>query len=200
MDLPSLFSSTLALFSCGVLASCSATRPLPTPNYVDIDRFMGTWFVLGYTPLVVDKEAHNGIEHYHLAENGDIETTYQFRKRSFDGELKTMTPVGRVYDAETNAEWRMQFLWPFKAAYVVMDLSDDYGTTIVAHPNRKYAWIMARKPEIPEADYERMLGLLEKEGFDMAAIQRLPQDWRGETTRLKMLEKVAGGGRLVTGQ
>ncbi len=161
---------------------------------------MGTWFVLGYTPLVVDKEAHNGIEHYHLAENGDIETTYQFRKGSFDGELKTMTPVGRIYDAETNAEWRMQFLWPFKAAYVVMDLSDDYSTTIVAHPNRKYAWIMAREPEIPEADYERMLELLEKEGFDMAAMQRLPQNWRGEATRLKMLEKAAGGGRLVTAQ
>ncbi len=36
-----------------------------------------------YPDLVIDD----------LAANGDIETTYQFRKGGFDGELKTLNPV-----------------------------------------------------------------------------------------------------------
>ena len=150
----------------------------------------------GYTPIVVDKEAHNGFEHYYFAENGDIETTYQFRKGSFDGDLKTMTPVARIYDKKTNAEWRMQFLWPFKAAYVILDMGDDLNTTLVAHPNRKYAWIMGRSPVIDSAEYERMLGLLADEGFDMEAIKRQPQDWSREDARLKIIREAGKTERL----
>ena len=186
---------TVALASLCVVA-CSTTKPLPTPESVAIERFMGTWYVLGYTPLIVDETAHNGIEHYYLAENGDIETTYQFRKDSFDGELKTMTPVGTVYDKQTNAEWRMQFLWPFKAKYIIMEVADDYSTTIVAHPNRKYAWILARQPQIEQAEYERMLTRLENEGFERSSIKRLPQDWSNEAARLKMIEDAGNTKRL----
>lgn len=196
MILYSLLGVVVLAATVLVISGCASNSPLNTPARVDLNRFMGTWYVLGYTPLVVDKDAHNGIEHYYLAENGDIETTYQFRKGSFDGELKTLTPVGRVFDQETNAEWRMQFIWPFKSQYVIMDVSDDYTRTIVAHPNRKYAWIMARTANIPEGEYQRMLGQLEKAGFDCSAILRLPQDWAGEEERLRRIREAAEDGRL----
>jgi apolipoprotein D and lipocalin family protein len=186
----------VALFLFSGCASIS--KPLPTPASVDLDRFMGTWYVLGYTPLLVDEGAHNGIEHYHRAENGAIETTYQFRKESFDGELKTLRPIGRVYNKASNAEWRMQFIWPFQAEYIIMDVSDDYSRTIVAHPNRKYAWIMARTPEISPQAYRKMLDQLENEGFDRNLIIKLPQDWSNESDRLQRLREAGNNGRLET--
>ena len=190
--------SSLAAISAGLISSCAtSSKPLSTVGKVDLDRFMGTWYVIGYTPLGVDDDAHNAIEHYHLADNGDIETTYQFRKGSFDGELKTMTPVGRVHDEETNAEWRMQFIWPFKAEYYIFDLSPDYQRTIIAHPNRKYAWIMARSPQISTRAYDSALSKLETAGFDRKIIQKLPQEWSNESSRLKMIRE-AGKGTLKT--
>ncbi len=176
------------------VAGCATShKPLPTAGKVDLERFMGPWFVIGYTPLGIDSGAHNGVEHYHLADDGKIETTYQFRKDSFEGELKTLTPVGRVYDEETNAEWRMQFIWPFQAEYIIFDLSPDYERTIIAHPNRKYAWIMARSPQISDAHYESMVKKLEAEGFDREVIQKLPQDWSNDRERLERIRKIGKG-------
>ena len=180
--------SFLAIFFAMVFASgCSSHPPLPTPEYVDLERFMGRWYVLGYTPILVDEQAHNAIEHYRLDENNKIQTTYQFRDGGFDGELKTYTPVGWVHDKSTNAQWRMQFIWPFRSDYIILHLAEDYSRTIVVHPSRKYAWIMQREPEISDQEYETMLEILESEGVDRRRITRLPQDWSTEAERMKTL-------------
>jgi apolipoprotein D and lipocalin family protein len=152
---------------------------------------------VGYSPLFVDNEAHNAVEHYFLAENGDIQTTYQFRDGSFTGELKTYTPVGRVFDKKTNAEWRMQFVWPFKAKYLIFYLSDDYQRTIIAHPSRKYVWIMQRDPEISPDDYEAMLVKLEAAGFERDVVKPLPHDWSVDTERLREIEAIGASRPLA---
>jgi apolipoprotein D and lipocalin family protein len=167
-----------------VLFGCVSRPPLPTAGVIDLPRFMGSWYVVGHTPLLVDKQAYNAVEHYALAEDGRILTTYQFRDGSVDGRLKTYKPTGFVHDPETRAEWRMQFVWPFKAAYTVLYLSDDGQHTIIAHPNRKYAWIMSRSPAPAEEDYEAMLDRLEQAGFDRSRIRRVPHDWSAEGARL----------------
>ena len=88
-----------------LLVSCqSAKNTLPTASHVDLESFMGTWYVVGYTPLWIDGKAHNATEHYYLKSNGRIQTTYQYRNGSFDGPLKTFRPKGFVHDKETNAE------------------------------------------------------------------------------------------------
>lgn len=177
------------LLAMSFLGGCASNQPpLPTPDHVDLDRFMGRWFVHGYTPILVDKEAHNAIEHYRLDENEKIQTTYQFRDGGFDSELKTYTPVGWVHDDSTNAEWRMQFLWPFRSEYIILHVNADYKETIIAHPSREYAWIMSRQPEIDEADYERLTKMLEAVGYDLEVVQRLPQDWSDEAERLEDLK------------
>ena len=175
-----------------LLVSCQSSKnPLPTASHIDLESFMGTWYVVGYTPILVDGKAHNATEHYYLKPDGRIQTTYQFRKDSFDGPLKTFSPIGFVYNKETNAEWRMQFIWPFKADYLILHYDEAKGETIIGHPNRKYAWIMLREPEYTEATYERLLNKLIELGYNPELIQRLPQDWSNEQLRKKMMEEAA---------
>ena len=81
-----------------------------------------------------------------------IATTFTFRKGSFDGERKEYNPTGYVRNELTNAEWGMQFIWPIKADYRIIYLTDDYSQTIIGRNKRDYVWIMARTPEIPAAD------------------------------------------------
>lgn len=173
------------------MSGCASSHPpLPTPDKVDLERFMGAWFVHGYTPILVDKEARNAVEHYYLNDRGKVETTYQFRDGAFDGTLKTFTPKGFPRkDDPSHAHWKMQFIWPFKADYVILYVSDDYQSTVIAHPNRKYAWIMDRSHNIDDATYQNLLKKLEGVDYDPANIQRLPQDWSGESERLKQIEE-----------
>ncbi|MEC8614402.1 MAG: lipocalin family protein [Verrucomicrobiota bacterium] len=163
--------------------------PLPTAENVNIDRFMGRWYVHGYTPIIVDNNAYNAIEHYRLDADKKIQTTYQFRNGGFGAEIKTLTPVGWVDEkVDSNAEWRMQFIWPLTAEYIILHVNADYTETIIAHPSRKYAWIMLRSDVVSDADYDRLIAKLNAVGYDTERIQKLPHDWSSEEARLAEME------------
>jgi apolipoprotein D and lipocalin family protein len=71
----------------------------------------------------------------------------------------------------------MQFVWPFKGEYRIAHLEPDYSVTIIARSARDYVWLLARKPDMSDADYARYRALIEKMGYDMAELRRVPQRW-----------------------
>lgn len=148
-----------------------------TVSYVDINRFMGPWYVIAIIPNFIEKDAYNGIETYTLRSNNRIDIEYQFRKGSALGKEKIMHPKATVYDTRTNAEWRVQFFWPVKFPYLIIDLAEDYHYTVIGVPNRKFVWIMARHPEIDDVEYKAILSRLAQKGYDTDKIKKLPQIW-----------------------
>lgn len=155
--------------------------PITTAQQVDLQRFMGDWYVIANIPTFIEKGAHNAVESYRLAADGKIETTFTFRQDAFDGELKRYTPTGYVQDRKTNAVWGMQFVWPIKADYRIVYLAPDYSLTVIGREARDYVWIMARNPDIADADYQGVLALLAREGYDVSRIRKVPQQWGGNS-------------------
>ena len=88
-----------------------------------------------------------------------------------------MTPRGFVEDDGSNAIWGMQFVWPIKAEYLIAHVDDQYETTIVARTKRDYAWIMARRPQIPDAQYDALVKKLADLGYDVSLVRKVPQRW-----------------------
>jgi apolipoprotein D and lipocalin family protein len=167
-----------ALVGCVAVAGCAARRPpISTVPHVDLPRFMGDWYVIANIPTFVEKDAYNAVESYRLDADGTIATTFTFRKGGFDGEVKTYRPRGFVYDTQSNAVWGMQFVWPFKGDYRIVHLNGDYTQTVIGREKRDYVWIMARQPAIPDVDYQRILELLAREGYDTTRIEKVPQRW-----------------------
>jgi len=161
-----------------LLAGCQASLPpLETVDSVDLDRFMGDWYVIANIPTFVEKGAHNAVESYRLDDDGTIATTFTFRKDAFDGPEKQYHPRGYVRDTQSNAEWGMQFVWPFKGDYRIIYLEDDYSTTIIGRNKRDYVWLMAREPQMSAEDYAAAVKLIVDAGYDVSALQRVPQRW-----------------------
>jgi apolipoprotein D and lipocalin family protein len=158
-----------------VLWGCRVHAPLSTVEQVDLPRFMGSWYVIAHIPAGIEKDAHAAVETYTLDDDGSIATTYVFRRGSLDGPVKKLTPRGFVHDRETNAEWRMQFLWPFRAEYLIAYLDEDYERTIVARTKRDMAWIMARTPTIPDDELQALIARLVAMGYDEAHVRLVPQ-------------------------
>ena len=168
----------IAIASLLALAGCSAApEPMTPVDYVDLKRFMGDWYVIANIPTWVEKDAYNAIETYRLADDGTIDTRFTFRKGGFDGEPKEYSPRGFVVDTESNALWGMQFVWPFKGDYRVIYLDEDYSTTVIGRIKRDYVWLMARDPDISQADLDAAMAAIERAGYDMSLVQRVPQEW-----------------------
>lgn len=168
----------LAVVGFGCQASSSNTMHLEPlraiDRRVDLERFMGDWYVIAHIPAFIEDEAHNAVESYQLDKDGSIATTYVFNNGSLDGPLKTYRPTGFIHNRETNAEWRMQFLWPFKSAYLIAYLDESYQTTIVGVPDRDLVWIMARSKTLPEARYQELVKWLGDNGHDLTKLRRVP--------------------------
>jgi len=150
---------------------------MQTVDYVDIERFMGPWYVIANIPTFLEKDAHNAVETYTLNEDGTIATNFTFRKGGFDGKVKEYNPKAFITDTETNALWGMRFVWPIKADYRIIYLDDDYTQTVIGRQSRDFVWIMAKTPTIPEEDYDRLVEFIATFGYDMSKLQRVPQRW-----------------------
>ena len=161
-----------------LLAACtSAKSPLPLAGKVDLQKFMGDWYVIANIPTFIEKGAHNAVESYRLQPDGSIATTFTFHADDFHGPMKRYEPTGFVLDRESNAVWGMQFLWPFKSDFRIAYLNADYTQTIIGREARDYVWIMARTPQIPEADYRHLIHFLTEQGYDVTKLQKVPQRW-----------------------
>lgn len=150
---------------------------MQTVSYVDLDQFMGDWYVIANIPTFLEKGAHNAVERYELNDDGSIATTFTFRDESFDGKLKEYNPKGFIKDNASNALWGMRFVWPIKADYRIVYLDESYTQTIIARQKRDFLWIMARTPSISEQDYAELVDFAASLGYDTSKIQRVPQSW-----------------------
>ena len=175
----SLIVNALVAIGLGSLLSACATTPptIPPVASVDLPRFMGDWYVIAHIPSRPERNAYNAIETYTLQADGSIHTAFRFRNKGFDQPLKTMLPKGFVRPDTGNAVWDMQFMWPIKAEYVIVQLDPAYSVTVIARSKLDYAWIMARTPSIPASEYDAALAGLKTMGYSLDDLRKVPQQW-----------------------
>ncbi|MCP5142765.1 MAG: lipocalin family protein [Chromatiales bacterium] len=172
-----LLAVLLASLAIGGCATSRDLPPLPLAEYVDLDRFMGRWYVIGHIPTFLDDDHINGVEHYARNPDDSIATTYTFQAGSVDAPRDTMSPTGFVRPDlhPGNAVWGMQFLWPIRADYRIAWLAPDYHAVIVAREARDHVWLMARTPDLPADELAALKQRIADMGHDMRAWRDMPQ-------------------------
>ena len=169
-----LVKLTTAILLITIVTGCQTMKPIHTVSKVDINRFMGDWYVIASIPTFIEKDAFNALESYRLNGDGTIATTFRFNKGGLDGPIKEYNPRGFIRDETSNAVWDMQFIWPFKAEYRIIYLSDDYSQTVIGRTKRDYVWIMARTNTIPNSDYERIIKFLKDQDYNTKNLRVVP--------------------------
>ena len=165
------------------MSGCQSTQqPIRTAEQVELERLNGDWYVIANIPTFIERKAFNAIESYQLDDKGRVQTTFAFNKGSFDGPRKTYNPTGFVTDDPSNAVWGMQFVWPVKAEYRIMQVDDNYSELVVGRTKRDYVWIMARTPTLDEARYVELTDMLADQGYDTTKLRKVPQRWDNTQT------------------
>lgn len=168
------FMLLLVLFG---LYGCSGHPPMKTVERVDLERFMGDWYVIASIPTIFEKDIYNAIERYDRIAEDRIQTTFSFYKQG-EAEKQVLTPVGYVEDDGSNALWGMQFIWPFKADFRIVYLDENYRVTVIGRQKRDYVWIMAREPQMNDHRYGEIVAFVASLGYDTSKLVRVPQNWQ----------------------
>ncbi|TVQ36722.1 MAG: lipocalin [Wenzhouxiangella sp.] len=168
----------LVLILLLAVAGCASTGnapPLATVDRVDLDRYAGQWYVIANIPYFGERGNVAGRAIYRLRDDGRMDDIYLYRKGDFDAPERSLEGIAWVVDEQSNARWKVRFYWPFTFDYYIVDLDADYQWTLVGHPSRKYAWIMAREPRMEDALYQHLLARLDELEFDSSALKKVPQ-------------------------
>lgn len=159
---------------------------------------MGTWFVIGNKPTPVETTASNSVEIYTWDKEPkkggpDILIDYQQNKKEpITSKLVSVPQKGWIQseDKSSGAEWKVSPVWPIKLPYCIIELEENYEYCVIGYPNRAYVWIMARKPQMDDAQYEMLLSKLKDiHKYDLEGIRKVPQKWTKEERAKRGLEK-----------
>ena len=159
---------TIALLFISFLTFVTA-MPNKTVSNVDSKKFGGTWYSLYSIPTMFDKGSRQTTTHYTLNKDGyyDVVTTCI---KNEQGDLRTVkSKIFRV-DGTTDGQMKAQFIWPFKVDYWVVDLAPDYSWAVVGHPDHKFLFIMARKPEMDPKLHEEIVARCKAMGYPVETL------------------------------
>lgn len=168
------FVAVAAVVAAIVLTGRSDRPPLQAESSVDLDRYLGTWYVIANIPYFAEAGNVASRAVYRARDDGRIDDLYFYRE-DFDGEEQSMAGVAWIIDEASNARWNVRFFWPLTFDYVILDLDEDYRHVAVGHPSRNYGWVMAREPRIDADQYERLMAVFAANGYDTAEFLKVPQ-------------------------
>ncbi len=164
----------LILFILLLIACSSGMKhvvpPLQVVSFVDLNRYMGTWYEISRYPHRFQEDCVGSTATYNLRDDGKVDVLNQCYKEKLDGELKKAHGKAWVVDPITNAKLKVLFFWPFSGDYWIIDLGENYEYAVVGDPNRKYLWILSRSPKMDERIYNLILEKLKLQFYDTSKL------------------------------
>ena len=150
---------------------------MKTVESVDLERFMGKWFVISLVPNMIEKGATNSSDTYVLNKDGTIDITYDAIK---DGKQRQIKQKGTVVNKTSNAEWTIQMRKPFvpfmKFPFKIVYVDKNYEFMAVGYPKNSMGWIMGRSTKVSDEDYKKIMSALVELGYTEEQFELVKHD------------------------
>lgn len=148
---------------------------LETVKYVDLNQYKGKWYEIASYPQRFQKGCHCTTAEYSLSEKGYVIVENRCKRDSVNGKESYIKGKAFIVPNSGNAKLKVQFFWPLRGKYWIIDLANDYSYAVISHPGKKYLWILSRNPIMDESTYNNILERLKLKGFDTTRIQKTVQ-------------------------
>ncbi|EJF09517.1 MULTISPECIES: lipocalin family protein [Pontibacter] len=173
-----LLTAGAVLLGAFIISSCSSTNaPLETVPAVDLERYMGKWYEIASIPQRFTKGCQCTTANYELnTEEGYVEVYNSCLKEDKVSDVK-----GKAFPVEgsNNSKLKVQFFWPFKGDYWILELDPAYRYVMVGSPDRESLWFLSRTPTMDDATYARLEQLAKSKGFPVEQLQMTGQPCAG---------------------
>ncbi len=150
----------------------------PLAFFVDLDQYMGDWYVIAHIPTPFEAGAVNAVESYRWNDaEKRIDILYHHNQDHADGPLRQFPQKAWIVDPQSNAEWKVQFFWPLKFSYRILDVASDYSWAVVGTNSKNFVWILSRRTHLDEDVFEDLMAKIAAWGYDIRRLRKVPQVW-----------------------
>jgi apolipoprotein D and lipocalin family protein len=175
-DMPHRIAGLLLFLGVAMFGAGCASKPLPpTVSYVDLNRYVGRWYVISHVPYFLERGKVASYDTYTLLPDGKLSNDFTFRPGNFDAPEKTWFGTAEILDAKTNATWKVSFVWPLSVTYKVFALDPDYRWAVVGTKDAGLLWVLARERQLAPTTYATILRELNERGINTSGLAAVPQ-------------------------
>jgi apolipoprotein D and lipocalin family protein len=168
------FRTGLSLILLFGLIGCQSLpeNPPATVESVDLQRYTGLWYEIARLPAPFQKADELATAEYSLNDEGTIDLVNTAIEP--DGSTRSVTGTAVPVEGSRNAKLKVTidnfFARLFGSPppfgnYWVLKLEADYSIALVGSPDRRFLWLLAREPEIPEVALGEYLDAAREAGF-----------------------------------
>lgn len=153
------------------LFGCSGGNypPLDVVDNVDINKYLGKWYEIARLPNSFEEGCFCITAEYSVIDSTTLRVVNSCREDSPDGEFDQANGKAFVVEGSNNAKLKVQFFWPFKGDYWIIELDQgNYDWAVVGSPSREYLWILARTPKIDDELLNTLLTKASQKDFDVS--------------------------------
>lgn len=140
---------------------------------LDLQRYAGTWFEIASVPVSAQEGCMGTQATYGLEGRGRF-SVINVCHDGVGGEVRRVNGTAWMRDPEEPGKLQVQFLWPFRGNYWVLELDPDYEWALVGTPDRKHAWILSRSPRLDEEIVGRLVTRLRLDDYPIDRLRRTP--------------------------
>lgn len=152
---------------CGLLLlnACTAVPDKVTPvNPFELEKYLGTWHEIARLDHSFERGLTQVTAEYSMRPDGGVAV---LNKGYEAAKERWKTAEGKAYfvgDSNTG-RLKVSFFGPFYGGYNIAKLDEDYQIALVVGPNLTYAWLLARKPQLSQAECAPYLAEAERIGI-----------------------------------
>jgi len=160
------------LAGCGLNGNYRDTDvPMQSVQTLDVARYTGLWYEIARFPNRFEEGCVGVTAEYALRDDGRISVRNTCREGSLDGPVTVAEGSARI---AAPGQLKVKFVqWlPFEGDYWVLDITEDYDVAVVGLPSGDFGWILARRPDLTDAERADALGVLDAFGYDTSRL-----DW-----------------------
>lgn len=153
-------------------------EPLATMPQVDLARYAGSWYEIARLPAPFEAACSGQPTATYLPRGAGLEVIN--RCRSAQG-MQEARGEARVVPESGNAKLEVS-LWPAWtralpfawAKYWILYVDPAYEVALVGHPNRRFLWILARRPTLATPQLEALIEFAQQRGFPVERLKLQP--------------------------
>ena len=142
---------------------CFSQRSLQTVSKVDLSQYSGTWYEISHLPAHFQEGCECTTATYTLDPKGFVRVINKCRKSN--GKWTSIKGKAFKVKGSWNSKLKVQFFWPFRGNYYIIDLAGDYSYAVVGEPKRHYLWILSRTREMEPEIYQELVNKCGNLGF-----------------------------------
>ena len=145
-------------------------EPVRTVDHVDLTRYQGTWYEIASIPQFFQRKCARDVTAEYKLNAGTLDISN--RCTTDEGKTKTAHGQARIVDTVSLAKLEVTFVhllgWQYLLGgdYWIVDLASDYRYAVIGHPERKYAWILAKNKRLSAEDLSSIEQNLRQNGYD----------------------------------